>query len=168
MTLFEQDRFRGDAVSQAEETLRVIARLPAPERLVDRVQAGLQAAPRRRLWFRLSPLGFEGWMQSGAMRGLAAACIVVLVVGGGWQMYVRVQPPTPMAVTVPARIGNQGGFSSAGAMRRPDTVNGPVLTHQVRKPVSPANTNAPTASPKKAQQSVKKKHDVPAAVPATR
>lgn len=44
----KQDRFPGDAVNQAEETLRVLSRLPAPEGLVQRVQAGLEAAPRRR------------------------------------------------------------------------------------------------------------------------
>lgn len=119
------------AISPAEETLRLIARLPVPEALVSRVQAGLRArqmqAAEQSRWSR--PWWLHRWIDSTALRAAAAAIIVAIVAGGGWQIYSHVQPAQePEAVTVPARVGNGGGFSSAGAMRTPDTLKGPVLT----------------------------------------
>jgi hypothetical protein len=143
-----------DRARNAEGTLRLIATLPAPDGLADRVQARLAAAPRRP--FLLSSFGFSrnGWMFSPVLRGCAAAAIVLLVAGGGFTIYSRVQPsPTTNAVETPARIGNSGGFSNAGAMRTPDTLNGPVLKSPALK--NPAQSNqsmAPPAAP--AQQNV--------------
>jgi hypothetical protein len=127
-----------DRVLKAEETLRMIARVPAPHGLVDRVQAHLRTSPRHSLVMSWRP-GFNGWMCSPAVRGAAAAAIVCVVAGGGWSIYSHVQPaPTAKVIETPARVGNSGAFSNAGAMRKPDTLNGPVLA----QPVVPMEQNA--------------------------
>jgi len=111
-------------LTPAEETLRLIASLPAPDGLEDRVHAALNAVPRRHrvlAWPR-ALRAENGWM-----RGAAAAAIVFVVAGGGWSVYTRVQLNQPAKVIVmPARMPNAGGFSGAGAMRPPLTLPGPV------------------------------------------
>jgi hypothetical protein len=64
-----------------EATLRLIAQLPAPEGLEDRVQAQLRVAPRR-----ARVLSWPAVLRSDSqwMRSAAAAAIVFVVVGGGW------------------------------------------------------------------------------------
>lgn len=120
-------------LTSAEETLRMIAGLPAPEGLVERVQTGLQTAPRTSRVLQWPVLSSTvSWMHSSALRGAAAAAIVVLVTGTGWQIYSHVQPlPSGHVVPQAARLPGAGGFSSAGAMRTPDTLKGPVLTHAI-------------------------------------
>jgi len=136
-----------DSPSTGEETLRLLASLPAPAGLEDRVQAGLRAAPRtaRILHWPAALLPASG-MAGSWMRSAAAAAIVFVVAGGGWGIYSHVQPGQPARVTVmPPRVGAGGGFSSAGAMRTPQTLNGPVLPQPVTpKPVQ-AKTPARTA-----------------------
>jgi hypothetical protein len=135
---------RSEAGNSAERTLRIIASLPAPEGLVDRVQAGLRAAPQtgRVLGWRgpLKPVGgwrhngwmHSGWMRTSAARGAAAAAIVCVVAGGGWRIYSRVQPAPANVIVMPVRVApSGGGFSQAGARRVPETLQGPVLTHPV-------------------------------------
>ena len=126
-----RDAFSGSA----EATLRLIASLPAPKGLEDRVTAGLNTAPctaRVLHWpASLHPTG--SWM-----RGAAAAAIVFVVAGGGWGIYMRVQLPQTTKVIVMPRAGAGGGFSSAGAMRTPQTVNRPVVAEPVAvQPVDP-------------------------------
>jgi hypothetical protein len=117
----------GSGLSSAETTLRLIARLPAPEGLEDRVRARLAAAPRRS---RILAWPAALSLDSGWMRSAAAAAIVFVVAGGGWGVYSRVQRPQPARVIVLApRAPAQGGFASAGAMRTPQTLNGPVVAH---------------------------------------
>jgi hypothetical protein len=126
--------------SEAEQTLRLIAHLPAPEGLEDRVQAGLRsrqmdAAPGARIlaWPALRPA--SGWM-----RTAAAAAIVFVVAGGGWGVYTHVQPQQSAKVIVmPPRVVSPGGFSNASAMHVPNTLNGPTIPN-------PAATSA--AQPK--------------------
>jgi CTP:molybdopterin cytidylyltransferase MocA len=116
----------------AEETLRLIANMPAPQGLEDRLKAGLHAAPhagRVLPW----PGAFDsarGWVHSTVARSAAAAAIVFVVAGGGWSVYTRTQPAqAPKAVVMPPRLAAPGSFSSAGAMRTPQTFNQPVLVH---------------------------------------
>lgn len=128
----------GAVSSPAETTLRLLATLPAPDGIEDRVIAGLQAAPRSARVLHwpemLQPTG--SWM-----RGAAAAAIVFVVAGGGWGIYTRVQPTQPARViAMPPRAGGAGGFSSAGAMRTPQTLNGPVVD-------KPSDVPAVTAKP---------------------
>jgi hypothetical protein len=101
----------------AEATLRLIANLPAPEGLEDRVLAGLSSAPRSG---RVLEWPGEAWL-----RTAAAAAIVFAIVGGGWGIYSRVQPAN--AVAAPPHVGNAGGFSNAGAVRVPQTVPSTVV-----------------------------------------
>jgi hypothetical protein len=112
-----------------EETLRLIARLAPPEGLELRVQAGLKATPAAGGARILSwPTALR--LDSTWMRSAAAAAIVAAVAGGSWGVYSRVQSIQPMrAITVPLHLSTQGGFSSAGAMRTPQTLNGPMVEH---------------------------------------
>lgn len=127
-----QDR---DPSYSGEDTLRLVARLPAPEGLADRIQEGLRhAPPTARVLHWTKPLLPSGsWMQSTMARGAAAAAIVVIVAGGGWRIYSRVQPPPAARVlSMPPRVApGSGGFAQSNAKRVPQTLNGPVLTHPV-------------------------------------
>jgi len=133
----------GSASRTGEDTLRLIAHLPAPEGLEVRVKAGLRAAPRtaRILDWPVALRPGSDWVRSAA-----AAAIVFVVVGGGWGVYSRVQQPQPARVIVmPPRVAAPGGFSSGGAMRTPNTLNGPVVTHPVT--AKPAQGKAPAQKP---------------------
>jgi len=131
MKAFPQNDFT--LASPAEETLRLLAQLPAPQGLEDRVLAGLQAelhADKRTakvLAWPTAPRFNRGWM-----RAAAAAALVVAVVGGGWEISWQVQQSQASKITAqPPRAPAAGGFSNAGAMRTPQTLNGPVLAHPV-------------------------------------
>jgi hypothetical protein len=133
------DPVRPDAYTPAEQTLRLIASLPAPPGLADRVQAGLHVAPRAgRIVMWRGPAGpAGGWMRNGVVRGAAAAAIVCVVAGGGWRVYSHVQQDGAAKILVmPAPVSPAGSpFSNAGARRVPETLQGPVLSHPV--PASP-------------------------------
>jgi hypothetical protein len=136
---FSKDSSGGEGPSSAEATLRLMARLPAPQGLEERVKAGLRAAPRRGrvlTWPRtFSPAA--GWQ-----RAAAAAAIVFVVGGGGWGIYARVQPGQPARGIAGPRIAGPGQFSAGDAMRRPQTLLGPTVT-------APAGTHpAPAAAPR--------------------
>jgi hypothetical protein len=132
----------------AEATLQMLARLPAPLGLEDRVLAGMQAAPRPGHvlnWPRtMSSRG--AWVRAGWMRGAAAAAIVFAVAGGGWGIYTRVQPSQPSKVLVIPRRGALGGFSGAGAIRTPETLHGPVVVPPATAKSSGAKTRRKTSS----------------------
>jgi hypothetical protein len=124
------------AFSPAEETLRLIASLPAPDGLEDRVNAALSAAARRGrvlAWPRaIRP-------ESGWMRTAAAAAIVFVVAGGGWGVYMRVEQENQPAkvIVMPARMPAPGGFSGAGAMRTPLTLPGPAAPQPAKANLAP-------------------------------
>lgn len=106
-----------------EATLHLLTHAAVPDGLEKRVHAALAAAPRRGLILEWP------WAASW-MRAAAAAAIVAVVAGGGWGVYRHAQQhqPTrviaaPPQVTAPAT----GGFSSAGAVRTPQTVKGPAV-----------------------------------------
>lgn len=121
----------------AEETLRIVANLPVPEGLVDRVQTRLRNAPhsaRVLSW----PLVFGpgGWGYERALRGAAAAAIVCVVAGGGWRIYSHVQSaPTAKVLVMPTPASPSRGFSTAGSVHTPDPR--PVLTRQVEPKARP-------------------------------
>ena len=134
------------AFSPAEETLRLVASLPAPDGLEDRVNAAVSAAAnsdgvlgrgRVLAWPRaIRP-------ESGWMRTAAAAAIVFVIAGGGWGVYMRVEQQNQPAkvIVMPARIPGAGGFSGAGAMRTPLTLPGPAAP-QPAKVSPPAKADA--------------------------
>jgi hypothetical protein len=128
----DQNAPTNDSVSgSAEATLRLIAKLPAPAGLEDRVHAGLlsslsvhphatQRTARVLSWPATARAG-SSWMRSAA-----AAAIVFVVAGGGWGIYSRVQQPQSAKVIVLPHGSAPGEFTNAGAMRTPKTLNGPV------------------------------------------
>jgi hypothetical protein len=127
------DPARRNANSPAEDTLRLIASLPAPAGLADRVRAGLRSAPNtgRVLLWRGPLTSSTGWMYGSAVRGAAAAAIVCLVAGGGWRIYSHVQPADAAKILVAPVSPSGNGFSNAGARRVPETLQGPILSHPV-------------------------------------
>ena len=127
MTANPQNSFTPQSASATgEESLRLIASLPAPAGLEDRVHAALRNAPpssRVLAW----PTALKP--QSNWMRTAAAAAIVFVVAGGGWGVYTRVeQNHAAKVVVMPPRIAEPGGFAGAGAKRTPQTLPGPTVT----------------------------------------
>ena len=150
----------GSGSSPAEETLRLIARLPAPEGLEERVHAGLRAHSGSRGRILRWPLSLRpgiGWAQSSFVRAAAAAAIIAAVVGGGWEVYSHIQVAEPArAVTTAPSLSAPRGFSNAGAMRTPQTLNGPVVapTATSAKPAARAAHPGKAAKPKATQTSI--------------
>jgi hypothetical protein len=140
---------RDSGVSDAEDTLRLIANLPAPEGLEKRIEASLRVAPhttthkaRILSWPVALPLE-KAWV-----RAAAAAAIVFLVLGGGWGVVALVQSSQPArAIAAPPDTPHgvaPGGFSNAGAMRTPQTLDHPVVA---QPEPTPAQTAAPAIKP---------------------
>lgn len=125
----------GSGHGSFEATLQAITHVPVPEGIEERVHSTLRAAPRHGLVLAWTSPWAEGSWMAGWMRAAAAAAIVVVVAGGGWGVYTRVQHQSskvvaPAAPVVPA----MAGFSSAAAIRTPQTVQGPVVTTPKKKP----------------------------------
>ncbi|MFZ0746516.1 MAG: hypothetical protein WAM85_19060 [Terracidiphilus sp.] len=135
-----------DYAGEAEKTLRLIAGLPAPEGLEERVKAALRDAPRngRILRWPSELDARRGWTHSSVLRCAAAAAIVFVVAGGGWGVYSRVQPTQSAKVIAMPRVAAPGGFSNAGAMRTPQTLNGTVLKHPMKATNQPSRNSART------------------------
>jgi hypothetical protein len=132
-----------------EDTLRMIAALPVPDGLEERVHAALRSAPRQGRILAWPLSANAGWV-----RATAAAAIVMVVAGGGWGVYSHIQPSLATKAPAPARVGGAGGFSNADAKRSPQTLNPPV--------VSPAPKAAVTTQPQ-ARKKIRKKAAAPAA-----
>jgi hypothetical protein len=144
-----------------EETLRLIAGLPAPAGLEERVHKALRVAPRNgRVLSWLARFRSKTVLESNWMRAAAAAAIVLVVVGGGWGVYSRVQPgPAGKVIEMPQPMPSSGGFSGAGAKRTPETLPGPRIGEQANKGTRESGTPAA----KKAQGPKKDQNAVPAA-----
>ena len=95
-------------------------------------------------------------MRSTAARAAAAAAIVFVVAGGGWGVYSRVQPAqSPKVIAMPQRVNTPGGFSNAGAMRTPQTLNGPILAHPLTAAPKQGDTGVTVVPIQKKSQSEK-------------
>lgn len=141
----------GSCLGAGEDTLRLIAGLPAPEGLEKRVRERLRGTAGHATGYASESaqvakgqgrvLAWRGGERElggatleqrvGWMRGAAAAAIVCVVAGGCWGVYARVQPGQA-AHAVPAPHGAMSGsgageFSNAKAMRTPQTLNAPVI-----------------------------------------
>ena len=115
--------------ARIDDTLRLMAMAPVPTGLEERIHAALEAAPRRT---RILPWPAGAWPSS--MRAAAAAAIVVVVTGGGWGVFTRVQHLARTATPAgPQILLPSGGFSSAGAIRTPQTVQGPAVHPDEKK-----------------------------------
>ena len=133
---------RRDSSGAGEETLRLIASIPAPEGLSDRVKERLRAAPDagRIVTWRGPLISPRGWMYTSVARAAAAAAIVCVVAGGGWRIYSHVQPRSANAIETPPRsVQPSRGFSTSGATRLPGTLDPPVL-RQTLRPVPEVNS----------------------------
>jgi hypothetical protein len=134
---------RSATVLEDERTLRLIAKLPAPEGIEDRVKAKLRSAPRRSkviAWPFSTAVG-KGWMQSAGARAAAAAAIVLVIGGGGWEIYSHIRPAAlPTTISAPQPLNGAGAFNAAGAKRVPQTLEGPVVVTPVNKKVKPEST----------------------------
>ncbi len=133
----------GSISSPAEETLRLIASLPAPAGLEDRVHAALQRTQR--------PGRVLAWPRSDWMHTAAAAAIFFVVAGGGWGVYTHVehgQNSQPGKVIAMPPAMQPGSFSGAGAIRKPQTVAGQSVTLHVKtRPAQHKTTKKPAARP---------------------
>ena len=154
----------------AEETLRLIASLPAPAGLEDRVHAALHADPRHGrvlAWPKaLHPQSawIRDWIRDWT-RSAAAAAIVFVVVGGGWGVYSHVLQGQPAKVIIMPRVVQPGGFSGAGAIRTPQTLPGPTVTEPAKaRPAQPKGTKKNAARP--ALTGARSGQTAPAARPA--
>jgi hypothetical protein len=125
---------------EADETLRLLAELPPPAELTERVHRRLaiernaQGMPERRGFWSL-------WMPAQRFQFAAAAVLVVAVAGSTWSVY-HSHPRTgaqggaqSAAPAIPATHGSSpdsaGGFSSANAERVPPTL------HPIKVPPAP-------------------------------
>jgi len=130
----QESGIRTSGSGEFEETLRLIARLSAPEGLEERVQAGLRKAKSAnhssaRILAWPEGLGLSHARLQNLGRMAAAAAIVAVVLGGSWRISSRFQPAQPAsAIVLPPHNAAQGSFSSAGAMRTPQTLNGPIVS----------------------------------------
>jgi hypothetical protein len=123
---FESSRPAFNPASTGEDTLRLIAGLPAPEGLEQRVHSALRSAPPqgRVLAWPLALRADAAWV-----RASAAAAIVMIVAGGGWGVYTHIQPSqAAKAPAVPAKVGSAGGFTNADAKRTSTMLAPPVVT----------------------------------------
>lgn len=137
-----------DGASEAEKTLRMIAQLPAPEGLEERVHAVLKSgkpAGHVLSWPARQRSSQPGHRWAGLMRAAAAAAIVCVVAGGGWGIYSGVQQGQSARVVAPPHAVNSGGFSNAGAMRTPQTVVGPDAPRPASTQVKDADKTAQAA-----------------------
>lgn len=117
---------------EADETLRLLAELPEPDGLTDRVHQRLahaQVTPERRGFWSL-------WLPAQRFQFAAAAVLVLAVAGSMWSLH-RSHPPAAGAQNTPAPAAqggspaNAGGFRNAGAERVPPTL------HPIKVPPAP-------------------------------
>ena len=144
-----------DAVSAAEVTLRLIARLPVPEGLEYRTHVRLRATPPQQRVLKW-PLPVAGeWM-----RAAAAAAIVCVVAGGGWGVFLRVHPGQALPGVSGPSLAVPGGFTEGGAVRRPQTLAGPtVVEHRAANTAAKpkATSKSSLTTPKRATPSTAEK-----------
>lgn len=105
----------------AEETLRQLAALPAPEDLTDRVHSRLhaaQTAPLRR--------GFWAyWLPAQRLQFAAAAALMLAVAGSTWTVYHRHPQASAATQTTQPAVSpapKSGGFATAAGERVPPTL----------------------------------------------
>lgn len=144
-----------------EETLRLIASLPVPSGLEDRIHTALRTAPR--------PARLLTWptlphLQSNWMRAAAAAAIVFVAAGGGWGVYSRLhRDQAGKTLAVPIHVTQPGGFSGAGAARTPTVLPGPLAPQPPKAKNAQSN---PAKMPASKPAATRKKHHSPAAAPS--
>jgi hypothetical protein len=99
---------------EGEETLQMLAKLPAPEGLSGRVHSRLagERLEVRRNWWQLSVP---------QMRFAAAAVLLVALAGEGWNLY-RGHVAEVRSVVAPPHVTPRGGFDNAHGAAVPKTL----------------------------------------------
>jgi hypothetical protein len=132
---------------EAEETLRLVATMPPPAELTDRVHQRLamekDSAPRRSFW--------SLWMPAQRFQFAAAAVLVVAVAGSTWSVY-HTNRGSKIVAPVPHAVDSGGGFGTAGAERVPPTLN-PIKVPPAPKKKPGAGRVKPGAKPSAVQAS---------------
>jgi len=158
----------GFDLSALDEALKALTCQQAPEGLEDRIEARLRqalAAERthtsllQRLQLKFAELS-EGlqanWMQSNALRGSMAVLLAALVIGSGYQIANRSNTAQSPALAPTAPQSN-GGFNSAGAVRTPHTIDGPLLPTETPAANAAQPQVASAAKAKPATRAIKTK-----------
>jgi len=155
-----QNEISKDAGSEAEKTLRLLARVTPPEGLEDRMMAGVRRAPRRAAVLAWPRTGVSGWMRSAA-----AAAIVFVVAGGGWSVYSHVQPRPLTGGLRSAIVVSPGSFRTGGDVKVPTTLNRPTVAEPVvAKPAEPKPAEPKPSGQASSQLSAGKSHRATAAL----
>lgn len=137
------------AEETTRETLRLLASVPAPQGLEARLLAKLGEGPQPKrvlAWPLRTALA-----ESAGMRAAAAALLVAALAGGGWGIVALTRPAQQAGAarsTVRSGMGGSG-FSSAGAMRTPETLKGPVVPMTVAAPPATTLVAAPEVEAEK-------------------
>jgi hypothetical protein len=139
--------------SEADHTLRLVAALPPPIELTDRVHRRLSDAraslPRRGFWAL--------WMPAQRLQFAGAAVLAVVFAGSAWSVFHAkgdapgqvpaaqntaspVSPASPISPTA-------GGFGTAGTERRPSTLT-PIKAPPAPKKKPSASHTAAKRTPK--------------------
>jgi hypothetical protein len=142
--------------SEAEHTLRLVAALPPPVELTDRVHRrlshGRASLPRRGFWAL--------WMPAQRLQFAGAALLALVFAGSAWSVFHAksgapgrvpaaqktagpVGPASPVSPATPAA----GGFSTAGTERRPSTLT-PIKAPPAPKKKPSASHAAAKRAPK--------------------
>jgi len=134
---------------QAEDTLRLLATLPPPAGLEDRVHLRVDARIRTAEYAPTPRSIWSLWMPSRRLQFAGAAILVMALAGSTWSAYhtksgqAVIQPVTqPASPTTPAN-----SFGTAGAEGRPSTLT-PIKVLPAPKK-KPASGTAKKPSPKK-------------------
>lgn len=137
-----------------EETLRLVAQLPPPEELTDRVHQRLAHEQAKPL-----PHGFWAhWMPAQRLQFAAAAVLTIAVASSTWAVYhtrsgqnamgAHIVPPAPNSPAASPNVQQGGGFSTAGAVRVPPTL-APIKVPPAAKKKSAAGHRLAKPSPAK-------------------
>jgi len=136
--------------SEAEHTLRLVAALPPPVELTDRVHRRLSHAqaslPRRGFWAL--------WMPAQRLQFAGAAVLAVVFAGSAWSVFHakggatgQVPAAHDTASPVSPVSPTAGGFGTAGTERRPSTLT-PIKAPPAPKKKPSASHAATKRTPK--------------------
>lgn len=138
---------------EAEETLRMVAKLPAPAGLEERVQRRLNAEPLGREVRRFSIWSL--WMPGRKLQFAAAGVLATAVAISSWSVYHGRQQAAnanaaKQAVAAPAKSTAGSGFAPANAVAVPRTIAPIRVTPAPKRKPGAASTKP---SPKKVAHS---------------
>jgi hypothetical protein len=139
---------RTSLVPDPEATLRLLAQIPPPQGLADRVHRRLAAAPAP------APRFWSLWLPAQRLQFAAAALLVTALAASSWTIYENRQHTTPAArTTAPQPPSPQpsdaSSFTPAGAERLPASLKPIKVPPAPKKKPSATKSRAlkPSATP---------------------